>query len=612
MFDNESGHPEELSFQKGDKLSILKTEIDGAPGWWLCKKGNRVGIAPANFIEIIPSSPSLKPKDNRLDLIDQRSSRAPSGDYSHPRNPKLCLGEGESQLNVQHRQVDESYNRVNTHYSGQVLKCDEYDVMKWGAIVRHFWTLSDNFSFSVLLFTKFVRSSVLETIDENVDFVVVGKLSNKLNILDLDYQGYSNLLKITKLQFNENTSKNIHALIERGEKIPSLVNEIYATLKANKHMFFSEDIPKRVFRRSSYEDVDCMDFLTQAIEIRNRNELKIEIPPTDLVSSRRSAPSSPNRISEPSKLKSRSRSKTELTSRKTSVPEKNSSKFKFSNDSTEPGRERKLSISQHFSKLLIKHSDAKLFKSTKVNSVNKIDISDPTNPQILNSVSSDFALSKARAVTMATQVYPKRRATESDIIEGINVSPSGQYDLLKGSLPTTPGAYEPMKSVSYFSSLPVVTNSRDLAKTNFSKNKIFNMSVLTELYLQLEQVNTAINECTRHINTSLRNETPNPVVYTPWVQNVSTQIYKSIFLLQTTNSTLQLGENTVLTKHIEKLTQFARNFINSCSASLKINTFDTKFISELISLSDKLANQMSDSIKVVMELRDDTMSSTVV
>ena len=609
MFDNESAHPDELSFLKGDKLTVIKTEIEGAAGWWLCKKGNLLGIAPGNFIEIVPTSPLVKPRDGRLEMIDQRSSRAPSGDYSHPRNPKLCLGEGESKLNVHHRLVDEAYNRVNTHYSSDVSKCDEYDIIKWGAIVRHFLTLSDNFSSSVLLFTKFVRSAVLETIDENVDFVVVGNLSNKLNILDFDYQCYANLLKITKLQFNENTSKNINAVLERGENLPAQVNEIYATLKANKLMFFSQNPPKwagkGVSRRESYEDVDCMDFLTQAIEIRNRNELNIDVPPPDNVLTRKSAPSSPNRISEPGKLKSRSRSKTDLIPHTVPVPDINSSKFKHSVDSLDSGRERKFSISQHLSKLKIKHTS--FFKSTKSNSVNKIDISNPTNPQILNSVSSDFAFSKARAVTMATTESPKRRATESDIIDGIAVPQDGQYDLLKGSLPLTPGLYEPMKSISYFSSLAVDSKINDKKQIN-SKDRIFNVSLLTELYLQLEQVHTAIDEGTRHIKLSLSYETPDPLVYTPWVQNVTTQVYKSIFLLQSTDNTFQSGENSVLTNQTEKLTEFARNFINSCKESLKIESFDTKFSSELASLSDKLTNQMSETIKAVMRLRDDTMS----
>ena len=601
MFDNESGHPDELSFSKGDKLSVLRKDIEGAPGWWLCKKGNTIGIAPGNFIEIIPSSPSVKPKDNRLDFIDQRSSRAPSGEYSHPRNPKLCLGEGESQLNVCHKQVDGAFNRVSTYYSSEVSRCDEYDVMKWGAIVRHFWTLCDNLSSSVLLFTKFVRSSVLETIDENVDFVVVGKLSNKLNLLDLDYQGYANLLKIIRLQFNENTPSNINGLMERGERIPAQVNELYATLKANKMMFFSENPPKwagkRVVRRASYEDVDCLDFLTQAIEIRNRNEVNIDIPEPKMVQSRKSAPSSPNRITEPAPLKGRSRSRTELIPKKLSVQNVSSGKLKLSNDSLDSGKERKFSISQHLSKLKIKPNKQSLFKSTKINSVNKIEISNPTNPQMLNSVSSDFALSKARAVTMTTPDMPKRRATESDIIEGIAISQDGNYDRLKAPLPLSPGLYEPMSGASNF---PFVAPSRE----GLSKDRLYNVSLLTELYLQLEQVLTAVKECDRNIKMSQTD----PLVYTPWVQHMTTQVYKGIFLIQVTNNTFQSGKNVALITQTDKLTEVARNFIISCKVSLKIESFDTKNNSELVGLSDKLTNQVSDTINAVMRVRDDAMS----
>ncbi|KAI6650310.1 Breast cancer anti-estrogen resistance protein 1-like [Oopsacas minuta] len=603
MFDNESGHPEELTFQKSDILTILKTEIDGAPGWWLCQKGNKVGIAPGNFIEKLPSNfvPHFKIKDNRLDMIDQRSSRAPSGDYSHPRNPKMHLREGVSQLNVQHRQVEQAFDRVHSHYTREVLKCDQMDVMKWGAVVRHFWTLCDNYSSSILLFTKFIRISVLETIDENVDFVVVGKLSNRLNTLDLDFQGYSNLLKITKLQFNENTPKNIHALIERGEKLPTQIQEVYATLKANKSMFFTEEEPKwaekRGVRRASYEDVDCMDFLTQAIEVRNRNELKIDIPIIVEPPARKSAPSSPNRIRDMGGMKGRSRSKTELNETNLFVP---NLKTKLSTEKFDSVRERKFSnsISQQLSKLKLKSNQKSFLKSSKVNSAHKIVISSPSNPQMLQSVSSDFAVSKARAVTMTTPVISKRRAaTESNIIEGGSVN--GQF------LPVSPGRYESMAGVSNFSSLP----AENVSHFNYTKSTPIEVTILTELYLQLEQVLTSIKESTRRLKFSMGASTPDPLVYSPLVQNMTAHIYKCIFLLQISQNSLA-DDDKNLAKYIENLSNSAKNIISKCKEFLKAKS--SKISTELTVLTLESTNQISDIIVSVMAIRHDTMSASEV
>ena len=592
MFDNESGHPDELSFQKADILTILKTQIDDAPGWWLCRSGTKVGIVPGNYIQRLPADyiPPAKLNDTRVEKIDQRSSRAPSGAYSQPRNPKMYLREGESQLNVQHRQVEESFNRVNSQYTSEVLKCDEYDVIKWRAIVKHFWSLCEDYSGAILLFTKFVRNSVLETIDENVDFVVVGKLSNRLNTLDLDYQGYTNLLKISKLQFNENTSKNIHVLIERGEKLPAQATEIYATLKANKNMFFSEEAPKWAAnqrnRRASYEDVDCMDFLTQAIEVRNRNELKIDIVPEN-PPTRKSAPNSPDRIRDLSEAKGRSRSKTELL-----VPK--SVALLSSDPSSEKSvKEKKFisSISQHLRKLKLKSNQRGLFKSSKINPSSKIEISSPSNPQMLQSVTSNFAVSKARGVTMTTPLKTKRRAaSEADIIE--NLLPMDK------SLPLSPGGgYESMSGVKNFISLPL----RESLKTTLE------VSILTELYLQLEQVLSCLNESTRRLKVPIGTNTPDPLTHTPLIQNMTAQMFESIFLLQASQNKLQSNETEIISQIILDLSNSSKNIITKCKELLKI---DSDIQTELSSLTQGCVAELSRAISAVMTMRDDSMSGS--
>ena len=594
MFDNESGHPDELSFRKADILTILKTQIDGAPGWWLCRRGAKVGIVPGNYMQKLPADfvPPAKIKDTILDIIDKRSSRAPSGDYSHPRNPKMHLREGESQLNVQQRQVEESFDRVNSQYSSEVLKCDEYDVIKWRAIVKHFWSLCEDYSGAILLFTKFVRNSVLESIDENVDFVVVGKLSNRLNTLDLDFQGYTNLLKISKLQFNENTSKNINVLIERGEKMPAQVTEIYATLKANKNMFFLEEAPKwaanQRIRRSDYEDVDCMDFLTQAIEVGNRNELKIDIIPEEKPA-QKSAPNSPNRIRDLSGLKRRTRSKTEVIEPELSLPV-----LKSNHSSENSVKEKKFSgsISQHLGKLKLKSNQRGFFKSSKINSSSKIEISSPSNPQMLQSVTSNFAVSKARAVTMTSPLKTKRRAaSEADILEDL-------VPMDKSLLLSPGGGYESMSGVTNFTSLPL---------REYSIKTTLEVSILTELYLQLVQVLSCLNESTRRLKVSIGTNTPDPLLYTPLIQNMTGQIFKGIFLLQASQNKLQSNENEIISKIILDLSNSSRNIISKCKELLKI---DSNLQTELSSLTQECVTQLSRAISGVMAMRDESMSSS--
>ena len=619
LYDNDSEHQEELSFQKGEILVILSTDIDGASGWWFCKKGSKLGIAPGNFLEKLPSTftPLLPLADPKLDKVAaDRSSRAPSGEYARPRNPKMYLGEGESQLNVHHRQVEEAYNRLNNHYSNDVLKCDEYDLMKWGSVTKHFWTLSENFSSSVLLFSKFIRVSILETIDENVDFVVVGKLSNKLNNLDHDYQGLLSLFKITKLILNENTSKNVTALMDRVEKLPSQVNEIFATLKANKNMFFTEEAPKWAKKgRQSYEDVDCMDFLTQAVEIRNRNEVNL-----DAKVSHNSVPSSPNHVVEPGSVQKRSRSKSDSNQHKLSLPATNTflkSRSHSGKTEVEPEKKRSFSISQSISKLKIKkspgekYSSSALFKSTKRDRVNKIDISSPSNPQKLQSVTSDFSMTKARAVTMATpenssmtsspDLSQSKHRVRGDSCDDITAESNHAR-----SLPLTPGEYEPMKTAVSNSLVP--DRAPVTLFNSAPKQKSGDVSLLTELYLQLEQVGSDINTSAQNLRSHLSSSTHDPLVYIPIVQNLVTHIYKCVFLIEAAKP--KISNNFYLDKSILNLTTKATSLIRQCQESLKMTPFNSKISAELVRMVDNLTNEMLEVGRCVMELRDDSMSSS--
>ncbi|XP_071020346.1 breast cancer anti-estrogen resistance protein 1-like [Oncorhynchus clarkii lewisi] len=71
LFDNAAESPEELAFRKGDILMVLEQEQGGGPGWWLCSLHGRQGIAPANRLRLLHTTPGSDP---------QPPSRAPSED----------------------------------------------------------------------------------------------------------------------------------------------------------------------------------------------------------------------------------------------------------------------------------------------------------------------------------------------------------------------------------------------------------------------------------------------------------------------------------------------------------------------------------------------------
>jgi len=54
LFDNVADMRQELSFKKGDILTILQDKYENNPEWWVCSLRNMVGLAPANRLESLP------------------------------------------------------------------------------------------------------------------------------------------------------------------------------------------------------------------------------------------------------------------------------------------------------------------------------------------------------------------------------------------------------------------------------------------------------------------------------------------------------------------------------------------------------------------------------
>ncbi|XP_037733846.1 breast cancer anti-estrogen resistance protein 1 isoform X2 [Chelonia mydas] len=53
LYDNVSESPDELSFRKGDIMTVLERNTQGLDGWWLCSLHGRQGIVPGNRLKIL-------------------------------------------------------------------------------------------------------------------------------------------------------------------------------------------------------------------------------------------------------------------------------------------------------------------------------------------------------------------------------------------------------------------------------------------------------------------------------------------------------------------------------------------------------------------------------
>ncbi|XP_076469790.1 enhancer of filamentation 1-like isoform X2 [Babylonia areolata] len=53
LYDNVAETPDELSFRRGDVVTVLDQDTAGLEGWWLCSLRGRQGIAPGNRLKIL-------------------------------------------------------------------------------------------------------------------------------------------------------------------------------------------------------------------------------------------------------------------------------------------------------------------------------------------------------------------------------------------------------------------------------------------------------------------------------------------------------------------------------------------------------------------------------
>lgn len=89
LYDNIADNADELTFRKGDVITVLEKDIDGLYGWWLCSLHGRQGIAPGNRLseitkesEPVATSPTLEYADYAVPRPYEENGE----DYDVPRS----------------------------------------------------------------------------------------------------------------------------------------------------------------------------------------------------------------------------------------------------------------------------------------------------------------------------------------------------------------------------------------------------------------------------------------------------------------------------------------------------------------------------------------------
>ncbi|KAM6223801.1 LOW QUALITY PROTEIN: breast cancer anti-estrogen resistance protein 1 [Rhynchocyon petersi] len=68
LYDNVAESPDELSFRKGDIMTVLERDTQGLDGWWLCSLHGRQGIVPGNRLKILVGMHDKKPAGSSAGL----------------------------------------------------------------------------------------------------------------------------------------------------------------------------------------------------------------------------------------------------------------------------------------------------------------------------------------------------------------------------------------------------------------------------------------------------------------------------------------------------------------------------------------------------------------
>ncbi|XP_053741349.1 breast cancer anti-estrogen resistance protein 1 isoform X2 [Synchiropus splendidus] len=86
LYDNVAESPDELSFRKGDIMTVLERDTQGLDGWWLCSLHGRQGIVPGNRLKILVGMYDSKQQPAMPGLSDPAFT-SPTSQSQRPQPP---------------------------------------------------------------------------------------------------------------------------------------------------------------------------------------------------------------------------------------------------------------------------------------------------------------------------------------------------------------------------------------------------------------------------------------------------------------------------------------------------------------------------------------------
>ncbi|KAM6064114.1 breast cancer anti-estrogen resistance protein 1 isoform 2-T2 [Theristicus caerulescens] len=87
LYDNVAESPDELSFRKGDIMTVLERNTQGLDGWWLCSLHGRQGIVPGNRLKILVGMYDKKQQQQQQALGPAQGQAPPQPPVPQPALP---------------------------------------------------------------------------------------------------------------------------------------------------------------------------------------------------------------------------------------------------------------------------------------------------------------------------------------------------------------------------------------------------------------------------------------------------------------------------------------------------------------------------------------------
>ncbi|XP_040893505.1 breast cancer anti-estrogen resistance protein 1 isoform X3 [Toxotes jaculatrix] len=88
LYDNVAESPDELSFRKGDIMTVLERDTQGLDGWWLCSLHGRQGIVPGNRLKILVGMYDSKQQLQTTPSTPDPAASCPTSQVQRPLPPQ--------------------------------------------------------------------------------------------------------------------------------------------------------------------------------------------------------------------------------------------------------------------------------------------------------------------------------------------------------------------------------------------------------------------------------------------------------------------------------------------------------------------------------------------